>query len=482
MKKSSWLFCYKLLIYSKLKNKKNKAMNLQECKNIKIQGTNKNFIELFPIQKKRVELSYTGEEISSDGGLLLLKEIEKQTGLIDSLTNCITDERDHRYVQHALKQLLTQRIYQIAAGYEDANDCNDLRNDAIFKICAEQLPENDPDLASQPTMSRFENSVSRSSLYRIAESFARSFINSYESEPEVIIIDCDDTNNNAYGNQLQIEFNSYYGEYCFMPLHIYEGLSGKLITSILKPGRRSKGADVLSILKRVIDFIRSYWKNTRIIVRGDSHFCSPEFMNWKKSQYKLNFITGLTGNNRLNELSKVTVNSAEKSYKQNDKPVKMYHTFRYKANTWDDEQRVIVKVEVNNMGTNIRYIVTDLWGYRTKQLYEIGYCARGNMELRIKDHKTYLKSDRTSCNKFEANQLRLFLHSAAYVLLHTFQKEILRGTQYFNATMKTIQLKLLKIAAYVKELKTKIKIELPRSCPVKEVQTNAFKIFEVLRC
>jgi len=132
-----------------------------------------------------------------------------------------------------LKQLLSQRIYQIAAGYEDANDCNELRSDSILKICSDQLPISGNDLASQPTMSRFENSVRRSELYRIAECFALCFINSYESEPEVIIIDCDDTNNNAYGNQLQIEYNHYYGEYCFMPLHIYEGLSGKLITTIL---------------------------------------------------------------------------------------------------------------------------------------------------------------------------------------------------------------------------------------------------------
>jgi len=325
-------------------------------------------------------------------------------------------------------------------------------------------------------MTRFENSVNRSELYRIAECFARSFVNSYESEPAVIILDCDDTNNNAYGNQLEIEFNNYYGEYCFMPLHIYEGLSGKLITTILKPGRRSKGADVFSILKRLVNFIRNHWKNTRIIIRGDSHFCSPEFMNWTKSNKSINFITGLTGNQRLNKLSKITRDSAEKSYKQNNKPVKMFHSFPYKANTWDQEQRIVVKVEVNSMGTNIRYIVTDLWEFRSKQLYEKGYCARGSAELRIKEHKTYLKSDRTSCNRFEANQFRLFMHSAAYVLLHTLQKDVLKGTKFCSATMKTLQLKLLKTAAYVKELKTKIKIEFPRNCPVKQEQTNAFSL------
>lgn len=320
-----------------------------------------------------------------------------------------------------------------------------MRSDSILKMCVGQLPVSDPDLASQPTMSRLENSVRRSELYRIAEHFALSFIRSYAKEPEVIIIDCDDTNHNVYGNQIQIEFNNYYGEYCFMPLHIYEGLSGKLITTILKPGRRSKATDVFSIAVRLMQFIRRYWENTRIILRGDSHFCSHEFMDWAKGQYKVNFITGLTSNQKLYALSKVTVESAESFYAQDKKPVKRYHTFRYRAGTWAEEQRVVVKVEVNSMGTNIRYIVTDLWEFRTKQLYKIGYCARGNMELSIKEHKTYLKSDRTSCNRFEANQLRLFMHSAAYVLLHTylakrgFKRNTICQRNNKNITTKTVK-------------------------------------------
>ncbi len=438
--------------------------------------------QLSDIQGKRVELSYTGKDISSDGGLLLLKELEKQTEIISGMSKCIIDDRDQRYIDHSLEQLLSQRIYQIAAGYEDANDCDELRGDSILKICSGKLPQSGGDLASQPTMSRFENSVSRSELYRIAKHIAYCFINSYESEPEVIIIDCDDTNNNAHGNQLQIEYNHYYGEYCFMPLHIYEGFSGKLITTILKPGRRSKATDVFSILKRVISFIRKHWCQTKIITRGDSHFCSHELMDWAKGQYKVSFITGLTGNQKLHKLSEMTKESAEKLYAVEKKPVKKYHTFSYKAGTWAEEQRVIVKIEVNSMGTNIRYIVTDMWDYRTSHLYEIGYCARGNAELRIKEHKTYLKSDRTSCNKFEANQLRIFLHSAAYVLIHTLQKEVLKNTQFVNSTMKTIQLKIFKTAAHVKELRTKIKIEFPESYAYRPEQCKCLEIFSVLRC
>ncbi len=451
-------------------------------KDINIPEVSKTISNLFPVQQKPIELTYSGEKISSDGGLLLLKEVDNQIGIIERFKNCIQDNRDQRYIDHTIKDILSQRVFQIAAGYEDANDCNTLKDDAIMKLCADKLPESDGGLSSQSTMSRFENSVGKAELYRIAEMFVIAFINSYSEEPPIIILDADDTNHNAYGNQLQIEFNKYYGEYVFMPLHIYEGLSGKLITTILKPGRRSKSVNVFAIVKRIIVLLRRHWPNTKIILRGDSHFHCPELTSYSKVEGNISFITGLTGNVRLNKLSLTTVKSAEREYIQTGDPVKKYHSFMYKADSWEEQERVIVKVEANSKGTNIRYIATDNTEYRAKGMYEVGYCQRGAMELRIKEHKTYLKSDRTSCHKFEANQLRLFMHSVAYVLMHTLQKEVLKGTEYVNSTMQTLQLKILKTAAKVKEFKTKIKIEFPRTCTAREVQTLAFNIFEVMRC
>ncbi|MFP4026106.1 MAG: IS1380 family transposase [Thiohalospira sp.] len=436
--------------------------------------------ELLQVNNKKIELQQTAEKTSSDGGLLLLKEVEEQIKLIKDLTNCIKDKRNQKYIKHELYSLLNQRIFQIAAGYEDTNDCDSLNTDSIFKLCAGKLPS-ESSLSSQPTMCRFENSVTNSDLYRMAACFANKFIASYETEPAVIILDCDDTNNNAYGNQQLSIFNNYYNESCFMPLHVYEGLSGKLITTILKPGRRSKSVNIFSILKRIIHFIRKSWKNTLILLRGDSHFCSSDFINWKENQEKIGYITGLSGNPILRKLSETTIQSAENKYKKNQMPVKMYHTFEYKANSWQESQRVIVKVEVNYRGTNIRYIVTDQRQFRTKKLYETGYCKRGKMELYIKEHKTYLKSDRTSCNSFKANQFRLFLHSAAYVLIHSLQQNIFYGTKFYKATKRTIQLKIIKTAAHVKELKTKIKIIFPSANPQKNLLANSFNIFEVLR-
>ena len=436
--------------------------------------------EISPVKNKEVTLSFTGSDISSDGGLLLLKECEQQTGIIKSIASCLSDERHPSYIHHTLEQMLTQRVFQIAAGYEDADDCDSLRRDDIFKLCSGKLPS-DGDLASQPTMSRFEHTPSRSELYRIAEAFMDGFIGSYAGQPEVIILDCDDTNSNTYGNQQLTLYNDYYGEYCYMPLHIYEGLSGKLITTILKPGRRSKNINVFAILSRVIKRIRSRWKDTIIIMRGDGHFCSRQLMDWSAGMENVHFLTGLTGNAVLNKRAAATLQSAEKQYKQTGRPVKLYHSFAYKAGEWKNAQRVIVKVEVNEKGANIRYVVTDMRQARTRNLYEDVYCARGAMELRIKEHKTYLQSDRMSCSKFGANQFRLFLHSAAYVLLHNLQTEALQGTGYAKSTFKTIREKIIKVAAYVKELKTKIRIELPASCPNITVFSRCFLLFEALR-
>ena len=437
--------------------------------------------ELTSVEKKTVEIQFSGETISSDGGLLFLKEVEQQIGIVNKLSACIEDYRHPSYIDHSIETLMKQRIFQIAAGYEDGNDCNQLKNDAVLKLCSNKLPESDIPLASQPTISRFENQLRFSELYKMAVVFADNFMDSYADEPLVIILDSDDTDSITHGQQELALFNDYYGGNCYMPLHIYEGQSGKLVTTVLKPGRRSKTASVFSILKRIIEHLRKRWKNTTIIVRGDSHFCSKEFMDWSKGQHKINFLTGLTGNPVLKKLCETTINSAERAYKEKETPIKSYHSFLYKAESWEFMQRVIVKVEVNSKGTNIRYIVTDLHQFRTKNLYEMGYCARGNMELRIKDHKLYLKSDRMSCSSFRANQLRLFLHSAAYVLMHTFQKEILQGTEFATATMETIQLKIIKVATIVKELKTRIKIVLPTEFPLKELFIRNLEIFQIIR-
>jgi hypothetical protein len=444
--------------------------------------SNQQTFNLLEVNQKPVILDFNGGQISSDGGILLLREVENQIKIVSSLAEVINDPRDSRYVKHTVIDMMMQRVSQIAAGYEDADDCDALRSDPIFKMFANRLPEVDEDLASQPTMSRFENSITRTYLYRLAKVFVDNFISSYEQEPEIIVLDFDDTADEVYGGQQLALFNNYYKETCFMPLHVYEGLTGKLVTTILKPGKRSTGDTMLAITKRLINYIRSKFPNTVIIYRGDSHFAYPQIMEWIEQQQNVYYVTGLTGNTRLESMIQHHIERAQQLYKEYNRKVSLFHSFNYKAESWSIYRRVVAKVEILEDGTlNIRYIVTDMKQAKATVLYKEIYCARGQAELYIKEHKLYLKSDRTSCHRFMANQFRLLLHSAAYVLLHALKNNILKHTQWATATISTIRLRLLKIGSRVRHLKTRIKVELPSSYPLQDTLQRSFQIFEILR-
>lgn len=444
--------------------------------------SNQQTFNLLEVNQKPVILDFNGGHISSDGGILLLREVENQIKIISSLADVINDPRDSRYVKHNIIDMMMQRVSQIAAGYEDADDCDALRSDPIFKMFANRLPEVDADLASQPTMSRFENSITRTYLYRLAKVFVDNFISSYEQEPDIIVLDFDDTADEVHGGQQLALFNSYYKETCFMPIHVYEGISGKLVTTILKSGKRANGDTILAITKRLISYIRSQFPNTVIIYRGDSHFAYPQVMAWIEQQKNVFYATGLTSNSRLESMIKDHIERAKKLYEQHNRKISLYHSFNYKADSWDHYRRVVAKVEILEDGTlNIRYMVTNMKQAKATVLYKEIYCARGQAELYIKEHKLYLKSDRTSCHRFMANQFRLFLHSAAYVLLHALKHNVLKHTQWAHATISTIRLRLLKIGSRVRHLKTRIKVELPTSYPLQNTLQRSFQIFEFLR-
>jgi hypothetical protein len=369
---------------------------------------------LAPIGGKTVELDCDGGRLSSDAGLILLKDIDEQLGLTRALATVLSDARDARRILFTPEDLLKQRILQIAAGYEDANDSNTFRHDPIFKLLRDRLPETGAPLASQPTISRFENSVSRTELYRMALVLMEQFIASYDSPPEVIVLDVDDTEDRAHGEQEQIRYDGYYGGYCFMPCHLYEGLSGRLSTTILK-AKRFSSAQMLAVLKRVVKRLRHAWPDTLVIFRGDSHFAYPEVMAWIEAQPHLSYVTGLTSNAVLQKLAHEVVEQTKRAYARWGRKATRFHSTRDQAGTWSCSRRVVIKVEVSEQGVNTRFVVTDMEQAHTQVLYRHIYCARGQMENEIKDHKLSLKSDRTSCHCFEANQVRLFLHSAAYI-------------------------------------------------------------------
>lgn len=460
---------------------------------------------------KTLQADFDGGTLSSDGGVLFLRETEAQVGIIRRFVEALDDRRDPRYIDYSHEELLRQRIFQIACGYEDANDCNSLRCDPAFKAACERLPIVGDDLASQPTMSRLENAPRRSELYRMAEALLETFLASYNQSPKALILDIDDTADEVHGAQQQSLFNGYYDAYCYLPLHIYEGQSGKLITSILRPGCRPSGPEIVSILKRVVGAMRRAWPNVLILLRGDGHFSTPEVQQWCESQEPVVFyILGQSGNAVLKRQASGLLDQARSLYRykqararrkqehrqqQQSKAkqdtsksqeryqtrseallkAKLYTTFSYQAESWSKPRRIICKTEVSDEGENIRFVVTNLETPRNGWIYEMLYCGRGQMENYIKDHKLFLHSDRTSCHKFAANQFRVFLHSAAYVLMHTLRTKGLRGTGWAKAQFNQMQIRLLKVATRIEELKTKVKFHFPSSFPLQEIYETVLR-------
>jgi len=429
---------------------------------------NKQFsLEFKTISGKKVTADFTGGDVTSDVGVLVMRETANRIGIIEQLAKAIHDERHQSYVKHEIIRLLMQRIFQIICGYEDANDANDLRIDPGFKVSCDKLPS-EADLASQPTITRFENSINKKDLYRIAEVFVDQFVASYDTPPKAIVLDIDDTDDETYGAQQMSLFNVYHDEYCYMPLYIFEGQTGKLVTSILRPGKRPNGKEICSIFKRVIKRIRAAWPNVGILLRGDSHFATPELYSWC-DKHNVHYILGLSKNSILNELAKPTLSSAHRRYETFGEKTRVYKELHYQAGTWHRPLRVIIMAEVSERGKNFRFVVTSFEHGLPSFLYETAYCGRGQMENFIKEHKIALRSGRTSCHSFTANCFRLMLHSAAYVIMHTLREKALTGTSLANAQFDTIRLKLLKIGAEVRELKTKLHFILPASCPVKDI-------------
>jgi hypothetical protein len=273
----------------------------------------------------------------------------------------------------------------------------------------------------------------------------------------------------------------YHHSYCYLPLHVYEGISGRLVTTILKPAVL-KGPALRSIVRRLIKRLREQWPHTTIVFRGDSQFCRHEVMDFIESEPNCMYVTGLQTNTALKRLAAPVIEESERLFEQGDRSkIERFHTLRYKSASWSRERRVIVKIEVTALGTKVVFVVTSMEDARAKTLYQKVYCSRARAENFIKDHKLYLRSDRASCNRFEANQFRLFLHSLAYILFDTLRREVLRESQWSNSTIETLRVKLIKVGARVRELKTRIKIELPTACPFRQTIRHGLLLPALLR-
>jgi hypothetical protein len=416
--------------------------------------------------RKKVSVAFDGGSLSSDGGVLLLRDVERRLGLASRLAGCFVDRRDPRRIDHEMVEMLRWRMFLIAAGYEDADDCDALRDDPVFKMAAGRLPESGEALCSQPTMSRLENAPSKIEIARMMAAMVDLFCSSWDRPPLAVTLDIDDTLDRVHGHQQLSLFNAHYDERCFLPIHIYEAGSGKPVAVILRPGKTPGGAEVRAIVKHVTRRLRRQWPRTRICWRGDSHYARPEAMDWCEEN-GVDYVFGLAGNDVLGErVRDAAEDLCVRRAEAGEEKRRTWTTFPYAAKSWAKPRRIAARLEASTRGLDARYIVTTLPG-SAERLYEAVYCARGQAENFIKLHKTQLASDRTSCRSPRANQFRLILHTAAYWLLHSLRAAAPRRSFWRTAEFTTLRLRMVKIAARVVEGAARIRVRLPSACPDK---------------
>jgi len=417
------------------------------------------------LSSKKIQADFNGGSLTSDAGALLLREVDKRIGLIDSINLCIPDPRNQFFIAHRQKTMLAQRIFGIALGYEDLNDHQDLRQDPLFQIISERGIKDDMPLASPPTLCRLENRVGRKTLAEIAKVFVERFIASYTQVPDELILDFDPTDDPVHGNQEKRFFHGYYDHYCFLPLYVFCG--SQLLVAYLRPADIDPAMHSRAILKLLVKRIRRQWPNVKIIFRGDSGFCRWKLMRWC-DKHDVGYIIGLARNAVLVRLAEQFTSASKTQFEQTRQKQRIFGEFMYAADTWDKQRRVIVKAEHLGQGENTRFVVTNLTG-EAQKLYDNLYCQRGDMENRIKEQQLGLFADRTSCHDFVANQFRVLLSAAAYILIETLRREALVDTELADAQVGTIRNKILKIGARVVCSVRRIVLHLAGGYPLKEL-------------
>ena len=417
------------------------------------------------LKNKKIQADFNGGSLTSDAGAVLLREVDNRIGLINAINRCIPDPRHPFFIVHDQKTMLAQRIFGIALGYEDLNDHQSLRQDPLFQIISERGIKDDMPLASPPTLCRLENRIDRKTLAEIARVFVERFIASYTQAPDELILDFDPTDDPVHGNQEKRFFHGYYDHYCFLPLYVFCG--DQLLAAYLRPADIDGDKHSRAILKLLVQRIRQAWPNVRIIFRGDSGFCRWRLMRWC-DKHDVGYIIGLARNAVLTRLAEQFTSISKIQFEQMRQKQKVFGEFIYAADTWDKQRRVIIKAEHLQQGENTRFIVTNLAG-ESQYLYDQVYCQRGDAENRIKEQQLGLFADRTSCHDFVANQFRVLLSAAAYILMDTLRREGLADTELANAQVCTIRLKLLKIGARITCSVRRIVLHLAGGYPFKEL-------------
>jgi hypothetical protein len=433
---------------------------------------------------RRVQAEFTAGRVSSDGGALVLRETDRRINLLGRLANCFLDGRSPLLVKHNLSEMLSQRIYGLALGYEDLNDHEQLRSDPLLGLLAGKRELDEP-LAGKSTLNRLELTGRSSRYHKIsysAESMDRLltdlYLESHSAAPEQIVLDLDATDIPLYGHQPERFFHGYYDSYCYLPLYIFAG--DQLLCARLRPANQDAAAGSVEEVSRIVTQLRERWPEVRIVLRADSGFCREQLMGWCERNH-VDYVFGLARNKRLAKIIGAQMHQAQLLHQSSGKAARVFAEFSYQTRkSWSCARRVVAKAEYLDKGENPRFVVTSLTAeqWAAQDLYEKFYCARGEMENRIKEQMC-LFADRLSTDEMKGNQLRLYFSALAYTLMEALRRLGLKGTAWAEAQVDTIRLKLLKIGAIVRLSARRVLLQLSSAYPWKDIYAHAF---HALRC
>jgi hypothetical protein len=415
-----------------------------------------------------VEGRFDGGSMTSDGGVMLLGEVDRKLGLLEAAARCIADPRSPLLIKHGVRDMLRQRVYALALGWEDLNDHGALRCDIAMQTAVGV----DREVASAPTLCRLEKWADRATAVRLHRLLVEQFIASFKTAPKELVLDFDATDNPLHGQQEQRFFHGYYDSYCYLPLYVFCGQ--QLLCAYLRPSRIDAAQHSAAILKLLVRRLRQAWPDVRIIFRGDSGFCRQRVINWCERS-GVHYIIGLARNPRLEAQVEFAQLALHDEYERTGHKQRLIDEFSYAAQSWPRERRVITRLEWGEQGHNPRFIVTNLQG-DAGALYDDLYCQRGEAENRIKEAQVGLFATRTSCHVFAANQLRMLLAALGYVLIERLRALALQGTALASAQVDTLRIKLLKVAAVITRNTRRIRLYLASSWPSAPIFAHAMNM------
>jgi Transposase DDE domain group 1 len=425
----------------------------------------KNKIDFGRFGRRVIEADFSGGDLSSDGGLLLLRQVDRHLGLSHAAAAAIPDPRDPERIRHPLRDLLAQRLYGLCCGYEDLNDHKTLRDDVLMQTAVGR----DEALASAPTFSRLENRASRAQAWALHGVLIDQFIASHKTAPEELVLDIDASDVPLHGQQELSQFHAYYDHHCYLPLYVFCGQA--MLACYLRPSKIDGARHAAALIKLLVTRLRQTWPNTRFLVRGDSGFCRRRLLQWCE-RADVGYVIGLARNARLHTAVELAEVSLADAYAASGAKQRLIGEFDYAAKSWPHERRVITRLEYGVQGTNPRFVVTNLQGDPV-QLYEHLYCQRGEAENRIKEAQLDLFGTRASCSRFIANQLRLLLAALAYTLMQRLRTLALQATELERASAATIRVRLLKIGAAILRNTRRVRVMLASHHPLRELFATA---------